>query len=161
VSFVPVESEFFLWRAATAWSFPAYATVLASSYFQRLLVALPQLAQAATTLPSLQGYCSSTACTTSSSSGGDGDKHVEATMRSIQVTCLYVALKVADQVHALGLLRFMLTAIGGNVNPVPLGDAELVEARLLDGLGWRLGPFFAEDDLDELGFDGDVWGALE
>lgn len=157
---MPVEPDFFLWRAATAWSFPAYSTVLASSYFQRLLVALPHLAQAAATAPSLQGYCRGTSSSAPASSGSD-DRHVEATMRSIQVTCLYVALKVADQVHALGLLRFMLTAIGGNVHPVPLGDAELVEARLLDGLGWRLGPFFAEDDLDELGFDSDVWGALE
>jgi hypothetical protein len=114
----------------------------------------------------------------------------ESTLRSIQFTCVFVATKVVDQVHALGLLRFMLSALaggggaqgqqqqqqqhgrhhhhhhhhrhaaaGGRPPPVPpppppppppvvtLAQAADVEARCLRGLGWRLGPVFAEDPL--------------
>lgn len=38
----------------------------------------------------------------------------KATLRSIQFTCLFLALKVADRVHALGLLRYILTKISHN-----------------------------------------------
>eukprot|EP00878_Enallax_costatus_P009746 GHUV01010178.1.p4 GENE.GHUV01010178.1~~GHUV01010178.1.p4 ORF type:complete len:120 (+),score=31.43 GHUV01010178.1:268-627(+) len=76
-----------------------------------------------------------------------------ATLRSVQFTCLFLALKVADQSHALGLLSFMLTNLSHNGAVVSLQQAADVEARCLDALGWRLGPYFIEDDLtgdDEL-----------
>lgn len=51
------------------------------------------------------------------------------------------------QVHALGLLRFILTHLSHNGVVVTLQQAIDVEARCLESLDWRLGPFFAEDDL--------------
>jgi hypothetical protein len=45
-----------LWRMGVLWQFPAYAVALGSSYFQRLLVALPHLAAAVRCVPSLHGY---------------------------------------------------------------------------------------------------------
>lgn len=51
------------------------------------------------------------------------------------------------QVHALGLLRFILTHLSHNGLVVSLQQAIDVEARCLDALDWRLGPFFLEDDL--------------
>lgn len=58
-----------------------------------------------------------------------------------------VCLPATLQVHALGLLRFMLTSLNGVNGPsVGLAQAAEVEAGCLDFLDWRLGPFFAEDD---------------
>lgn len=51
------------------------------------------------------------------------------------------------QVHALGLLRFILTHLSHNGVVVTLQQAIDVEARCLDALDWRLGPFFVEDEL--------------
>jgi hypothetical protein len=65
----------------------------------------------------------------------------------VQFTCLFLATKVADQVHALGLLRFMLTNLSHNGAVVTMQQAANVEARCLEALEWRLGPFFSEDEL--------------
>jgi hypothetical protein len=54
------------------------------------------------------------------------------------------------QVHALGLLRFILTNLSHNGMMVTLQQAIDIEARCLDALDWRLGPFFTEDDLTGL-----------
>lgn len=51
------------------------------------------------------------------------------------------------QIHALGLLRFILTNLSYNGGVVSLEQAADIEARCLDVLDWRLGPFFVEDDL--------------
>lgn len=51
------------------------------------------------------------------------------------------------QVHALGLLRFILTHLSHNGMVVSLQQAIDIEARTLDALDWRLGPFFEEDEL--------------
>jgi hypothetical protein len=59
---------------------------------------------------------------------------------------------VADQVHALGLLRYMLTSLTQGRYAVSAKQAADVEARCLAGLDWRLGPYFAEDVLDESEF---------
>lgn len=78
-----------------------------------------------------------------------------ATLRSVQFTCLFLATKVADQIHALGLLRFMLTNLSHNSAVVTLQQASDVEARCLDALEWRLGPFYIEDELT--GDDEELW----
>jgi hypothetical protein len=54
------------------------------------------------------------------------------------------------QVHALGLLRFILTNLSHNGMMVTLQQAIDIEARCLDALDWRLGPFFTEDNLTGL-----------
>ncbi len=74
---------------------------------------------------------------------------VETTLRSAQFTCIFVATKIADQVHAYGLLRFMLSALSGSRCSVSQEQAAEVELRCLQGLGWRLGPYFLEDDLGD------------
>jgi hypothetical protein len=53
----------------------------------------------------------------------------------------------ATQVHAQGLLRYMLTQLTGQGAAVPPDAAAAVELRCLEGLQWRLGPYFAEDAL--------------
>lgn len=64
-------------------------------------------------------------------------------------------LQVADQVHALGLLRFMLTHLSHDGQVVSLARAAEVEACCLGALGWRLGPYFLEDEL--AGDDEALW----
>jgi hypothetical protein len=51
------------------------------------------------------------------------------------------------QVHALGLLHFILTNLSHNGMVVTLQQAIDVEARCLEALDWRLGPFFVDDEL--------------
>ena len=53
------------------------------------------------------------------------------------------------QVHAYGLLCFMLSALTGQRRAVSRDQAADVELRCLEGLGWRLGPYFAEDPLGD------------
>jgi hypothetical protein len=45
-------------------------------------------------------------------------------------------------VHAYGLLRFMLSQLAPEQRTVELAEAADVEARVLNALGWRLGPYF-------------------
>jgi hypothetical protein len=61
------------------------------------------------------------------------------------------------QVHALGLLRFILTHLSHNGLVVSLQQAIDVEARCLDALEWRLGPFLLEDDLTGRVYEPEYW----
>jgi hypothetical protein len=54
---MPVSSDSFLFKAAHAWQFPAFVICLGSSYMQRMLAKLPQLAQAACACPGFEDYC--------------------------------------------------------------------------------------------------------
>jgi hypothetical protein len=54
--YLPVPEHSVMWRMGVLWQFPAYAVALGSSYFQRLLVALPHLAAAVRCVPSLRSY---------------------------------------------------------------------------------------------------------
>ncbi len=63
------------------------------------------------------------------------------------LTFPYACCVPSSQVHALGLLRFILTNLSHNGMMVTLQQAIDIEARCLDALDWRLGPFFTEDDL--------------
>jgi hypothetical protein len=78
---------------------------------------------------------------------------VETTVQSIQCTCLHLAAKVADHLHGQGLLCYMLTtltkATSSDGAAVTARQAALVEERCLTGLDWRLGPYFAEDMLED------------
>jgi len=74
---------------------------------------------------------------------------LEASLRSTQFTCIFLATKIADQVHAYGLLCYVLSALTGQRRPVSLQQAGDVELRCLEGLGWRLGPFFGEEALGD------------
>ena len=53
----PVAPDSFEFALSAEWGFPPFAVALGSSYFQRLLAALPQLAAAAARCPSLARYC--------------------------------------------------------------------------------------------------------
>jgi hypothetical protein len=54
---MPVAHDSWLAQWGAAWQFPAFTIVLGSSYFQRLLVALPHLAEAVRQIPSFAPYC--------------------------------------------------------------------------------------------------------
>eukprot|EP00879_Flechtneria_rotunda_P000325 GHRR01000416.1.p1 GENE.GHRR01000416.1~~GHRR01000416.1.p1 ORF type:complete len:774 (+),score=329.60 GHRR01000416.1:521-2842(+) len=158
VTHMPVLVDSFLFKAGAAWQFPAFVICLGSSYLQRMLSRLPQLAEAALACPGFEDYCSylpeKPRYIPERLTGNDAIATL-ATLRSVQFTCLFLATKVADQVHALGLLRFMLTNLSHNGDIVSMQQAADVEARCLDALGWRLGPFFLEDELQ--GNDEILW----
>jgi hypothetical protein len=75
---------------------------------------------------------------------------LENSLRSTQFTCIFLATKIADQVHAYGLLCYVLSALTGQRRPVSLQQAGDVELRCLQGLEWRLGPYFGEDPLGDI-----------
>lgn len=53
---MPVSTDSFLFKAAHAWQFPAFVICLGSSYLQRMLAKLPQLATAAVSCPGFEDY---------------------------------------------------------------------------------------------------------
>jgi hypothetical protein len=58
VQYMPVHADSFLFKAATAWQFPAFVVCLGSSYMQRMLLRVPQLLEAALACPGFKHYCS-------------------------------------------------------------------------------------------------------
>lgn len=52
--------------------------------------------------------------------------------------------------HALGLLRFMLSSLLGQRRAVTSDETATVELRCLDALQWRLGPFYGEQPMGGL-----------
>ncbi len=103
----------------------------------------PPVANTAADTPQLQQQQQQQGC--------HAQQAADSALRSIQFTCIVLATKAVDQIHALGLLRFMLCALSnGRVMMSPAAVAE-VEMRCLKGLQWRLGPYFADDAIsDEL-----------
>lgn len=151
VVYQPVHPESIEFKMGAMWHFPAFAVALGSSYFQRLLVEMPHLTRAACQCPAFANLCRGLP--------SDGKElpfapdaeaySLENTLRSTQFTCIFLATKIADQVHAYGLLRFMLSALTGQRHAVSLEQAADVELRCLEGLGWRLGPYFTGDALGD------------
>lgn len=56
ISYMPVSTDSFLFKAAHAWQFPAFVICLGSSYLQRMLAKLPSLAAAAAACPGFEDY---------------------------------------------------------------------------------------------------------
>lgn len=53
---MPVLPDSFLFKAGAAWQFPAFVICLGSSYLQRMLARMPQLAEAALACPGFEDY---------------------------------------------------------------------------------------------------------
>jgi hypothetical protein len=53
---MPVSPDSFLFKAGAAWQFPAFVICLGSSYLQRMLARLPQLAEAVLACPGFEEY---------------------------------------------------------------------------------------------------------
>ncbi|KIY97263.1 hypothetical protein MNEG_10699 [Monoraphidium neglectum] len=207
VPYEPVTLGSAEFQMGVMWHFPAFAVTLGASNFRRLLAATPHLARAARRCPAFAGVCMSLPADTAAPSQLPPLSEEElfvtsASLRSTQFTCIFLATKVADQVHASGLLRFMLNAITGQRErrglqgaasamrlhslgscgqgarvvagpgvtgaPWPAARqpgaavssemASEVELRCLEGLNWRLGPYFSEDPMG--GDDADLAALL-
>ena len=65
---------------------------------------------------------------------------------SLQFTCVYLAEKVADRTQMFALLRHLL----GHINGRPFSPEQCyeIEEACLNGLSWRLGPYFNESQLE-------------
>ncbi|KAI8462800.1 MAG: hypothetical protein J3K34DRAFT_498165 [Monoraphidium minutum] len=148
--YAPVAPDSPEFAMAAAWQLPAFAVALGSSYFQRLLAALPHLAGAAAQLPEFARLLEPHTPGAPAPPAFEGDLFdVEATLRSAQFTCVFLATKVADQVHAYGLLCSMLTSFTAQRAPATLEQAAEVELACLAALGWWLGPYFGEEALGD------------
>ncbi|KDD71491.1 hypothetical protein H632_c4925p0 [Helicosporidium sp. ATCC 50920] len=66
----------------------------------------------------------------------------DVSLLSVYVTCVYLALKVADRVWHAGQLSAMLESALGITVLMP--EVLKLEMECLEGLQWRLGPYFAE-----------------
>lgn len=56
ITYMRVHPDSFLFKAAHAWQFPAFAICLGSSYMQRILAKNPQLAQIMLACPDFEDY---------------------------------------------------------------------------------------------------------
>jgi hypothetical protein len=56
VTYMPVTADSYLFRVAAAWQFPAFAICLGSSYLQRMMEKLPQMALAILSCPGFEDY---------------------------------------------------------------------------------------------------------
>lgn len=56
ITYMPVHEDSFLFKAAAAWQFPAFVICLGSSYLQRMMARLPQLAEAMLACPGFEDY---------------------------------------------------------------------------------------------------------
>lgn len=56
IKYMPVSPDSFLFKAGAAWQFPAFVICLGSSYLQRMLARLPQLAEAVLACPGFEEY---------------------------------------------------------------------------------------------------------
>lgn len=151
----------------TRWQFTAFTIALGSSYFQRLLEDIPQLQAAVRLNPRFSDYAAHiglrgrghrggaaplppTAVAGGSGKGAGGPQSAaaacsstESTLQAIQFTCVYLAAKVVDRLCHPRLLQTMLSQLYGTaVNRQQVCE---VEGKCLDGLKWRLGPFYAGD----------------
>ncbi|KAI8472503.1 MAG: hypothetical protein J3K34DRAFT_503504 [Monoraphidium minutum] len=153
VRFAAVGPESVEFQMGVTWRFPSFAVALGSSYFQRLLAALPHLAAAARRVPAFATLCAGLPGAGQQApvapAGPAEAEVIERSLRSTQFTCVFLATKIADQVHAYGLLSYMLSALTAQRAPVSLAAAADVELRCLEALSWRLGPYFQEDGLGD------------
>jgi hypothetical protein len=69
----------------------------------------------------------------------------DSTLQSIQFACVYLAQKITDAAPSIDMLRYMLTNIYGAM--VTRAQAYEVEVKCLEGLQWRLGPYYEADAL--------------
>lgn len=67
-------------------------------------------------------------------------------MAVIQATCMVLAAKVVDRPPSSSVLKDMLQNLY-HCSSVTADQAYEVEARCLEALDWRLGPYYSEDPL--------------
>lgn len=56
IIYLPVHEDAFLFKVASLWQFPAFVVCLGSSYFQRMMARLPQMAEAVMSCPGFEEY---------------------------------------------------------------------------------------------------------
>lgn len=72
----------------------------------------------------------------------------DCTLAVIQATCMVLAAKVIDRPPSSSVLRDILQNLY-HCSSVTADQAYEVEARCLEALGWRLGPYYSEDPLTD------------
>ncbi|EFJ44061.1 hypothetical protein VOLCADRAFT_95762 [Volvox carteri f. nagariensis] len=151
IRFMPVSSDSMLYYNGVHWGFSAFALALGSSYFQRLVEITPTLNAAVRHAPPFAAYAAymrdgGGVAQTKQQQQQEEYLHKDG-LRSILFTCAYLATKVVDRMPHTDMLRRMLSMLY-NV-PVSREEAHSVELKCLEGLGYRLGPYFVHNMLDD------------
>eukprot|EP00798_Chlamydomonas_sp_ICE-L_P013896 gene13896-19822_t len=141
ITYVPVKPDSFAFVLGTSWSFSAFVISYGSSYFQRLVASIPQLELVVRQDSSYAHYMADVPLRYPSADRLElaANNDHRSTLDSIMFTCIYLAAKLVDSTEYHGKLQHMLSRIYG----------VRVESKCLNGLQWRLGPFFYEDDLTD------------
>ncbi|GFH22200.1 uncharacterized protein HaLaN_19625, partial [Haematococcus lacustris] len=159
VTYLPVPYDSKLYQLGSRFGFTAFSITLGSSYFQRLLATMPHLEYAVRCSgPAYADYlsclppCSDRRLALlheqfKSQYSSAGEVTEDSTLRSIQFTCVYLATKIVDRMPMLEMLRYILTYLYGST--VSKAQAYDVESKCLEGLNFRLGPYFVSDDLSD------------
>ncbi|KXZ53170.1 hypothetical protein GPECTOR_7g1062 [Gonium pectorale] len=148
VTFLPLSVNSVLFYNGVHWGFSAFALALGSSYFQRLIEMTPTLSVAVYHSPQFCAYAENMSDEKKAALAAahpDEVMHKDG-LRSILFTCAYLATKVVDRMPHTDMLRRMLSML--YEQPVSREEAHSVELKCLEGLKYRLGPFFYEDELN-------------
>ncbi|KAG1681613.1 hypothetical protein FOA52_014121 [Chlamydomonas sp. UWO 241] len=131
-----------------------YTIALGSSYFQRLCAALPALYDAVAASPRVKQYVRYTR-RPAGLVGADVQlgltrelDELDASINAVMFTCVYLACKVVDALPRPNALRHILRKIFCN-ETIDFAQVYQVQSQALDGLRWRLGPYFRHDALSE------------
>ncbi|GIM07886.1 hypothetical protein Vretimale_11920, partial [Volvox reticuliferus] len=149
IRFMPVHIDSMLYYNGVHWGFSAFALALGSSYFQRLVEITPTLNAAVRHAPPFVAYAAYMRDGAGVSQANQQQQeylHKDG-LRSILFTCAYLATKVVDRMPHTDMLRRMLSMLY-NV-PVSREEAHSVELKCLEGLGYRLGPYFLHNLMED------------
>ncbi|GAX73404.1 hypothetical protein CEUSTIGMA_g856.t1 [Chlamydomonas eustigma] len=172
VKYMNILPNSYIYQFATHWGFSAYSVCLGSSYFQRLLASNTTFQGAIAHTCRFQDYAASLTfrpinamnpavqlnpntisgnkCGTSSELQAIADQDLACLL----VTCIFIATKVCERVTYNDTLRLVLHDITGRT--ISKAQVYKVEDICLQGLKWRLGPYFLpSSSLDSAPYSGE------
>ncbi|KAJ9517633.1 hypothetical protein QJQ45_025027 [Haematococcus lacustris] len=157
IQYLPVPLESKLFQLGSRFGFTAFSIALGSSYFQRLVATMPHLEYAVRCSGPAYAYyldclplCSDRRLALlheqfKAQYSSASEVTEDSTLCSIQFTCVYLATKIVDRMPMLEMMRYILTYLYGST--VSKAQAYDVESKCLEGLNFRLGPYFVGDEL--------------
>ncbi|KAJ9517488.1 hypothetical protein QJQ45_024943, partial [Haematococcus lacustris] len=140
IQYLPVPLESKLFQLGSRFGFTAFSIALGSSYFQRLVATMPHLEYAVRC--SGPAYAYYLDCLPLCSDRRLALLHEQF---KAQYSSASEVTEIVDRMPMLEMMRYILTYLYGST--VSKAQAYDVESKCLEGLNFRLGPYFVGDEL--------------
>ncbi|GFH15619.1 uncharacterized protein HaLaN_11873 [Haematococcus lacustris] len=140
IQYLPVPLESKLFQLGSRFGFTAFTIALGSSYFQRLVATMPHLEYAVRC--SGPAYAYYLDCLPLCSDRRLALLHEQF---KAQYSSASEVTEIVDRMPMLEMMRYILTYLYGST--VSKAQAYDVESKCLEGLNFRLGPYFVGDEL--------------